>query len=73
MESIIYLGCFSNPTESQKLSGADVSFHYEDAGKRITILACQNGEVWQQWGAENKYLSLNVDRVEAWFKYVNNL
>jgi|688.fasta_scaffold906045_2 hypothetical protein len=73
METIKYLGCFLNVTESQKLSGADVSFHYEDGDKYIIILACQDGEVWQQWAAENKYLSLNVDRVESWFKWINNL
>lgn len=74
MKSIHYLGCFLNPTESQKLSGADVSFHYEDEnGNYFSILACQNGECWQQWGAEDKYLSENVDRVNAWFRWVNKI
>ena len=73
METITYLGCFSTPTESQKLAGAQVSFYYEDSGEIITILACKNGEVWHQWGAEEKYLYLNVKRVESWFKFLINL
>lgn len=74
MKRIKYLGCFLNPTESQKLSGADVTFCYEDyKGNFITVLACQNGECWQQWGAEDCILSHNVERVQAWFNYVNNI
>jgi hypothetical protein len=74
MKNIKYLGCFLNPTESQKLSGADVSFRYEcEKYGLITILASQNGEMWQQWGAINEILYLNVERVQAWFNYVNNI
>jgi len=73
MKGIKYLGCFLNPSESQKLSGADVVFKYEQPNREIiTVLACQNGECWQQWGAEESILSLNVDRVDAWFRYINN-
>ena len=73
MKNIKYLGCYLNPTQSQKLSGADVSFHYEcEKHGLITILASQNGEMWQQWGATNEILYLNVKRVQNWFNYINN-
>ena len=72
MKNIKYLGCYLNPTESQKLSGADVSFHYKcEKYGLIIILASQNGECWQQWGTTNEILYLNVERVEAWFNYIN--
>jgi hypothetical protein len=74
MKNINYLGCYLNPTESQKLSGADVSFQYEcEKYGLITILASQNGEMWQQWGSTNEILYLNVKRVQNWFNYINNI
>jgi hypothetical protein len=74
MENIKYLGCYLNPTKSQKLSGAEVCFKYEsEKYGLITILASQNGEMWQQWGATNEILYLNVERVQKWFDYINNI
>lgn len=56
------------PNAEEKKQGAEIVFERKETkGKnRYTILACDNGMAWSQWGASTDVLGDNVDIVEKW-------
>lgn len=63
------------PTVKEEERGAEIIFVYLKQGVEVRVLGATLLEGYQQWGASEEFLWLNIERIKQWRDYkrtINN-